>query len=91
MDLFAALVLNAPAIAEKSGITAAEVESISTSLREASKSGYAFDEAVKVAAEQNALSVEKIEEVIEQAGYFAMLPIDTEGLFGGLVRRPSQD
>jgi hypothetical protein len=91
MDLFANLVSNAAAIAEKSGISAGQVEGIGTSLREASKSGCAYDEAVKAAAEQNALSVEKIEEVLEHAGFSAMLPIDTEGLFGGLIRRRSPD
>ena len=87
MDLFANLVADAAAIAEKSGLSNDQIVSISTSLREAMNSGSGYDEAVKAASMQNDVSVGKIEEVLGHAGASGDIAIATEGLFGGLISR----
>jgi hypothetical protein len=91
MDLFANLTANAAAIAEKSGLSPDQIEAIRTSLLAASSDGCGYHEAVKTAAAQNSVSVDKIKEVLGNAGLSGDQTMDTEGLFGGLVRRPPRD
>lgn len=91
MDLFANLVANATAIAEKSGLSANQIACISASLQGASGEGCKYDEAVKATAEQNRVPVGKIEEVLGHVGLTGDLSIAAEGLFGGLISRPPRN
>jgi hypothetical protein len=91
MDLFANLVANASAIAQKSGLSVAQIEAISTSLQSQLRDGCDHDEAVEAAAAQNTVSMDKIEEVLNHAGSSGDLLTDVGGLFGGLIRRPPPD
>jgi hypothetical protein len=89
MDLFQNLVANAPAIADKTGISPDDVRSISSTLQAKLDGKIGLMDAVEATAREHGISFDQIHEILVLAGPGDDPTSNLGSLFSGLVKRRS--
>ena len=87
MDLFQNLAKNAPAVAEKTGLSPDKIRSIALALQARLDNRMPLMDAVAATAEEHDISLEQFHEIVVHAAADDDLTSNLGSLFSGLIRR----